>query len=181
LRCAAGTADRAAEGRTLARKRVRDRRRPRAASGRQPVFGVAGAAVASGCLVGQVHVIYRLGDKLAVRLPRAPEFSAALEREVSIRSAVEEGFACRYGRGASGNSGPPETGSGSVVMVVETATVEVVVSRSAAVVAGIAVVDSEASPSPAAVEAGSAPHAVSTSPNWTPAIGTFVALSMRRN
>lgn len=33
---------------------------------------------------GTVHVIFRLGDDLAVRLPRAPEFSPALEREVSV-------------------------------------------------------------------------------------------------
>lgn len=33
---------------------------------------------------GTVHAIYRLGSSLAVRLPRAPDFTAALEREASI-------------------------------------------------------------------------------------------------
>lgn len=33
---------------------------------------------------GTVHAIYRLGNELAVRLPRAPDFTAALERETVI-------------------------------------------------------------------------------------------------
>ena len=37
---------------------------------------------------GTVHAIYRLGDHLAVRLRRATQFTAALERETAILPTI---------------------------------------------------------------------------------------------